>query len=108
MFNNKNEKNSKTKRKNAEKRKEEKPGRTKKKKKSVIYILKNCMHKAGKVIFRITNGSAFFVLETFTPNVNGFIWTLKTVTLREETRDGRVTFTLQPGESQSRSFNVLV
>lgn len=34
------------------------------------------MHKAGKVIFRITNGSAFFVLETFTPNVNGFIWTL--------------------------------
>lgn len=37
------------------------------------------MHKAGKVIFRITNGSAFFVLETFTPNVNGFIWTLKTV-----------------------------
>lgn len=37
------------------------------------------MHKAGKVIFRITNGSAFFVLETFTPNVNVFLWTLKRV-----------------------------
>lgn len=47
------------------------------------------MHKAGKVIFRITNGSAFFfVLETFTPNVNGFIWTLKTVMLQDETSDG--------------------
>lgn len=42
------------------------------KKKCNLYF-KNCMHKAGKVIFRITNGSAFFVLETFTPNVNGFI-----------------------------------
>lgn len=31
------------------------------------------MPKAEKVIFRITNGSAFFVLETFTLNVNGFI-----------------------------------
>lgn len=108
MFNNKNEKKSKTKRKKmAKKRNEEKPGRTKKKKKqqSVIYILKNCMHKAGKVIFRITNGSAFFVLETFTPNVNGFIWTLKTVTLREETEDGRITFTLQQRQSE---FNFLV
>lgn len=37
------------------------------------------MHKAGKVIFRITNGSAFFVLETFPLNANGFLWTLKTV-----------------------------
>lgn len=45
------------------------------------------MHKAGKVIFRITNGSAFFVLETFTPNVNGFIKTLKTVMLQDETSD---------------------
>lgn len=25
------------------------------------------MHEAGKVVFRITNGSAFFVLKTFTP-----------------------------------------
>ena len=46
---------------------------------------KNCMHKAGKVIFRITNGSAFFVLKTFTPNVNGFIWTLRAVMLQDET-----------------------
>lgn len=54
------------------------------------------MHKAGKVIFRITNGSAFFVLETFTPNVNGFIWTLKkTVMLQDETSDSCV-------ESRSR------
>lgn len=30
------------------------------------------MHKAGKVVFRITNGSAFFVLETFTPNMKVF------------------------------------
>lgn len=41
------------------------------------------MHKAGKPIFRITNGSAFFVLKTFTLNVNCcFIWTLKTVMLQ--------------------------
>lgn len=28
------------------------------------------MHKAGKFIFRITNGSAFFVLEKLTLNAN--------------------------------------
>lgn len=37
------------------------------------------MHEAGKVVFRITNGSAFFVLKTFIPtckkkkNTNAFI-----------------------------------
>lgn len=65
------------------------------------------MHKAGKVIFRITNGSAFFVLETFTPNVNDFISTLKkqTVLLQDETSDGcRLTFTLQLHVPEFRSF----
>lgn len=65
------------------------------------------MHKAGKVIFRITNGSAFFVLETFTPNVNDFISTLKkqTVLLQDETSDGCwLAFTLQLHVSESRLF----
>lgn len=31
--------------------------------KKCIYIL-NCMHKTGKVVFRITNGSAFFIYLT--------------------------------------------
>lgn len=49
------------------------------------------MHEAGKVIFRITNGSAFFVLKTFTPNVNGFSMDFKkTVMLQEETSDSCV------------------
>ncbi len=43
------------------------------KKKNVIYIL--VMHARGwEVISRITNGSAFFCIQTFTPNVNDFIW----------------------------------
>lgn len=51
------------------------------------------MHKAGRVIFRITNGSAFFFCtRDVSPKMsNGFIQTLKkTVMLQDETSDGCV------------------
>lgn len=46
------------------------------------------MHKAGKVVFRITNGSAFFVLETFTPNVK--VFSIERRNYRRHQRPGHV------------------
>lgn len=45
------------------------------------------MHKAGKVIFRITNGSALFVLESFTLNAN-VLYGL--ITVQDETSNNGV------------------